>query len=129
MDEEKKHHERGDEHPDRVDDLKEEIAVLKEEVEILEEIIDLEEWAKADKKPKRAKRYRLRIDKEYRVVEVHSMTGREILALVGKTPETYLLSKKLRGGRVEPIKADQVVEFHRHQIERFQTLALDPTEG
>jgi Multiubiquitin len=110
-------------------ELKAEVAVLKEEVEILEEIIDLEEWAKADKKPKRAKRYRIRIDKEYRVVEVHSMTGRQILALVGKTPETYLLSQKFRGGRVEPIKAEQVVEFHRHQIERFQTLALDPTEG
>lgn len=112
-----------------VAELKEEVAVLQEEVELLEEIIDLEEWAKADKKPKRAKRYRLRIDKEYKIVEVHSMTGREILALVGKTPETYLLSQKFRGGRVEPVKAEQVVEFHRHQIERFQTLALDSTEG
>jgi len=112
-----------------VAELKQEVAVLEEEVEILEEIIDLEEWAKADKKPKRAKRYRIRIDKEYRVVEVHSMDGRQILALVGKTPETYLLSQKFRGGRVEPIKADQIVEFHRHQIERFQTLALDSTEG
>jgi hypothetical protein len=109
--------------------LKEEVAALEEEVEILEEIIDLEEWAKADKKPKKAKRYRIRIDKEYKVVEVHFMTGRQILALVGKTPETYLLSQKFRGGLVEPIKAEQVVEFHRHQIERFQTLALDPTEG
>ncbi len=110
-------------------ELKAEVGGLEEEVEILEEIIDLEEWAKADKKPKRAKRYRIRIDKEYFIVEVHSMTGREILALVKKTPETYLLSQKFRGGRVEPIKADQVVEFHRHQIERFQTLAHDSTEG
>jgi hypothetical protein len=109
--------------------LKAEVAALEEEVEVLEEIIDLEEWAKADKKPKRAKRYRIRIDKEYRVVEVHSMDGRQILALVGKTPEAYLLSQKFRGGRVEPIGADQAVEFHRHQIERFQTLARDATEG
>jgi hypothetical protein len=57
------------------------------------------------------------------------MTGREILALVGKTPETYMLSEKFHGGRVEPVKPDQVVEFHRHAVERFQTLALDPTEG
>lgn len=112
-----------------ISELKEEVAVLEAEVEVLEEIIDLEEWAKADKKPKRAKRYRIRIDKEYKVVEVHSMTGRQILGLVGKTPETYLLSQKFRGGRVEPVGADQVVEFHLHQIERFQTLALDPTEG
>jgi hypothetical protein len=112
-----------------IGNLKAEVGALKEEVEILEEIIDLEEWAKADKEPKRAKRYRIRIDKEYRVVEVHSMTGREILALVGKTPEGYLLSEKFRGGRVEPIEANQVVEFHRHKIERFQTLARDATEG
>lgn len=105
------------------------VAELKEEVELLEEIIDLEEYAKADRKPRRAKRYRIRIDKEYKVVEVHSMNGREILALVGKTPEAYLLSQKFRGGRVEPIKPDQVVEFYCHQIERFQTLALDSTEG
>jgi hypothetical protein len=110
-------------------ELKEDVAILEEEVKILEEIIDLEEWAKADRKPLRAKGYRIRIDKQYEVVHVHSMTGRQILALVGKTPETYLLSQKLRGGRVEPIKADEVIEFYHHQIERFQTLALDPTEG
>jgi len=90
---------------------------------------DLEEWAKANKKPRRAKRYRIRIDKDYKEVTVHSMNGREILGLVGKTPEKYLLSEKFRGGRVEPVKPDQVVEFHLHEIERFQTMALDPTEG
>jgi hypothetical protein len=126
MTEDKKHHEHEGA---AIAELKEEVAVLEEEVEILEEIIDLEEWAKAGKKPKKAKRYRIRIDKEYKTVEVHSMTGRQILALVGKTPETYLLSQKLKGGIVEPIKAEQVVEFHLHHIERFQTLALDPTEG
>jgi hypothetical protein len=105
------------------------VIELVEEIVILEELIDLEQWAKAGRKPQRAKRYRIRIDKEYKVVEVDSMTGREILALVGKTPEKYLLSQKLHGGVVEPIKPDQVVEFHRHAIERFQTLALDPTEG
>ncbi|HEY1544964.1 MAG TPA: multiubiquitin domain-containing protein [Xanthobacteraceae bacterium] len=110
-------------------ELKAEVAVREAEVEILEEIIDLEEWAKADKKLKKAKHYRIRIDKEYRVVDVHEMNGRQILALVGKTPEAYILSQKFRGGRVEPIEANQVVEFHRHQIERFQTLARDPTEG
>lgn len=126
MSESEKHREHESE---LVVDLKGEVAELKEEIEILEELIDLEEWAKADKKPKRAKKYRIRIDKEYKVVEVHSLTGRGILGLVNKTPETYLLSQKFRGGRVEPVGADQVVEFHVHQIERFQTLALDPTEG
>lgn len=106
------------------------IEELETDVEALEEeIIDLEEWAKAHKEPRRAKRYRIRIDRDYKIVTVHSMTGREILGLVDKTPEKYLLSEKLHGGKVEPIGADQVVEFHRHRIERFQTLARDPTEG
>jgi hypothetical protein len=100
-----------------------------EEIEILEELIDLEAWAKANKKPKRAKSYRLRIDREYFIVHVQAMTGREILALAHKTPETYLLSEKLRGGRFEPIQPNQLVEFHRHEVERFQTLARDATEG
>jgi hypothetical protein len=107
----------------------EKVAELVEELVILEELIDLEEWAKAGRTPRRAKRYRIRIDKEYKEVTVHQMTGREILALVDKTPDKYLLSEKFRGGLVEPVKPDQVVEFHRHAVERFQTLALDPTEG
>ena len=117
----------SDEHKQQSEEAK--VVELVEEIVILEELIDLEQWAKAGRTPQCAKRYRIRIDKEYKVVDVHSMTGREILALVGKTPEKYLLSQKFHGGVVEPIKPDQIVEFHRHAIERFQTLALDPTEG
>ncbi len=109
------------------DGSRNEIAELKTEIAELQE--EIEEWAKADKKPCRAKRYRIRIDKLYYVVEVHSMTGEDILRLAGKTPEGYMLSQKLRGGLVDPIAPAQEVEFHRHQIERFQTLARDPTEG
>jgi hypothetical protein len=105
----------------------EKIVALEEE--ILEELIDLEEWVKAKKEPRKAKRYRIRIDKEKFVVTVHEMTGKEILAVVDKTPDKYLLSQKFHGGRVEPVKPEQVVEFHRCEVERFQTLAKDPTEG
>jgi hypothetical protein len=103
--------------------------IIKLEEDILEELIDLEEWVKARKGPRKAKRYRIRIDKDKFVVTVHEMTGKEILGLVGKTPDKYLLSQKFHGGRVEPIKPEQVVEFHRGEVERFQTLAKDPTEG
>ena len=112
-----------------IEALRAEVAVLETEVQILEEIIDLEEQAKAGREPKKAKAYKLRIDKEHRTVHVHELNGAQILDLVGKTPEAYLLSQKLHGGRVEPVAADQVVIFHVHKIERFQTLALDPTEG
>jgi hypothetical protein len=112
----------------------EEVVAIKETIivengVIVDEIIDIEEYAKKEKTPPHAKGYRLRIDKEYREVHVAEMTGREILALVGKTPETYLLSQKHHGGHVVPIGKDQVVDFRHHGIERFQTLALDSTEG
>jgi len=94
-----------------------------------EELIDLEEWAKAGKPPKPAKVYRIRIDTVKKDVTVASMKGREILSLVGKTPETYMLSQKIRGGAPTPIGADQTVRFDTPGIERFQTLARDPTEG
>jgi hypothetical protein len=105
-----------------------EIAVVEDGV-IVEEIIDIEIYAKEDKKPPHAKGYRIRIDKDYKVVHVPKMTGREILGLVGKTPEKYLLSQKHRSGKVTPVSPDQEVDFRHHGIERFQTLALDPTEG
>lgn len=95
----------------------------------VEELIDLEEWAKAGKDAKPAKIYRIRIDKEKKDVTVSSMTGRQILALVGKTPETHLLSQKVRGAGVKPVAADEIVWFDKPGVERFQTLALDPTEG
>lgn len=94
-----------------------------------DELIDLEEYAKAGKKPPRAKRYRIRIDRDFKEVAATGLTGREILALVGKTPETHMLSQKLRGGQAVPIAANQFVDFTAPGIERFQTLALDPTEG
>jgi len=95
----------------------------------LADVVDLEQHAKADRKPPAAKRYRIRIDKNYYVVEQSSMTGREILALAGKTPETHMLSEKLRSGQSIPIEPDQTVDFTKHGVERFQTLPLDPTEG
>lgn len=114
---------------DEIAEKKAENAILKEEGEVLEEIIDLEEQAKAGLKPKKAKKYRIRIDKKHYVVEVHQMTGREILAVAGLTPEKYVLSQKLHGGVIEPVAPDQVVKFHVHKIERFQTVARDCTEG
>lgn len=98
------------------------------EEEILEEL-DLEEWVKAKKKPCKAKRYIIRIDKEKFTITRHSMTGREILALVQKTPDKYSLREIFRGGKIEEIKPDQVVEFFRCEVERFVTLKREVTEG
>jgi hypothetical protein len=95
----------------------------------IEDLIDLEEWAKAGKTPQPAKVYRIRIDNVKKDVSVPSMTGRQILGLVNKTPEGYTLSEKVHGGASIPIGADTIVRFDTPGIERFQTLARDATEG
>ncbi len=98
------------------------------EIEVVEEV-DLEAYAKADKTVPAARRYRLRIDKEYRVTENPEPTGRQILALVGKTPEGYTLSIKLHGGQARPIGPDEKVDLRHRGIERFMTMPRDATEG
>ena len=48
---------------------------------------------------------------------------------MNKTPETHMLSQKIRGAAPQPVGADTTVPFDTPGIERFQTLPLDPTEG
>jgi len=98
--------------------------------EISDEIVDVEEYGKSNRRPPKAKRYRIRIDKERYVVEVPSMTGRELLVLAGKSPpERYVISQKFHGGQTRPIAQDEAVDFTAPGVERFMTLPLDQTEG
>lgn len=98
--------------------------------ELVDEVVDLEEYAKSDRKPPRARRYRIRIDKQHYEVSVLAMTGRELLNLAGKTPATnYMISQKLRGGQAKRIGLDEKVDFTTPGVERFMTLPLDQTEG
>ncbi len=93
------------------------------------EIVDVEEYAKEGRLVPRHRRYRIRIDRERFVVCEPCMTGTEILDLVDKSPQEYLLSQKRRGGQAEPIAPDQKVDFTEPGIERFMTLPNDTTEG
>jgi hypothetical protein len=99
-------------------------------VAVEDEVIDLEEFAKAGKKPPHAKKYRIRIDKTKYIVEVREMTGRQLLELAGKKPpDQYILSQKLHGGEVKVIMLDEKVDFTERCVERFMTMAKDQTEG
>jgi hypothetical protein len=97
--------------------------------EILEEI-DLEAYAKDGKKPVKAKRYRIRIDDRYYVVTRQTILGREILLLAEKTPpESYILTQKSKGGALQTIELDDIVDLTRPGIERFNTLPRQVQEG
>jgi len=95
-----------------------------------EGVIDLEEHAKAGKKPPKAKQYRIRIDKAHFVVDVPEMTGRQLLKLAGKEPpERFKIFQHLHGGATKPIGLDETVDFTTRGIERFKTLPIDSTDG
>ena len=101
------------------------------EVEAIElEIIDIEEYARAQKPPCKAKHYRIKIDKDYYTVDQPGMTGRELLRLAKKLPtEDYQLLFIEHGGESKPIGLDEYLSFIKPGIERFITLPKDQTEG
>lgn len=95
-----------------------------------DEIIDIEEYAKSGRKPPKAKRYQIRIDKQKYVVEVPAMTGRGLLNLAGKTPATnFMISQKMHGGEARKLGYDEKADFTAPGVERFMTLPLDQTDG
>lgn len=107
-------------------------GVVVEQDEVLDEseIVDIEEYAKSNRVPPPAARYRIRIDREQHVVRVPSMTGRQLLELAGKEPpDRYMISQKFHGGRVKEIGLDERVDFTAPGVERFMTLPKDQTEG
>jgi len=93
------------------------------------EEVDIEEFVRNKKSIPDAKRYVIRIDKERRVVHTPTITGRQILELVGKTPDKFKLYEHFPGRQPEPIEPDQVVHLQKHHVERFTTMAKDTTEG
>jgi hypothetical protein len=104
--------------------------ILEIEEAILEVLIDIEEYFKTDRKPPRARSYRIRVDREHLVVHAETITGRGILELAGKVPpERFTLRQKLRGGHLRKIELDGVVDLREPGVECFKTLPRDQTEG
>jgi hypothetical protein len=98
-------------------------------VEIIE-IVELEEHAKHHgTRAPHAKHYAFRVDKTRIVVDTSTITGREILAKVGKTPEQYKLYEHKRGHQPILIQPDEVVDLRADRVERFTTMPKDTTEG
>jgi hypothetical protein len=95
------------------------------------EELDLEEFSKVHGgKPPKAKRYKIKIDRDKYTVEVPEMTGRQILELAKKLPaEQWLLNEKFKGGVVKAIGLADMVDFREPGVERFMTLPKDQTEG
>lgn len=95
------------------------------------EIADLEALAKSEKKQPKAKKYRIRIDKEHFVVEKPGLTGKELLVLAGKQTECYDIFQIIRKNpKPQKIALDQYVDFSCDPaIERFVTLPKEQKDG
>ena len=101
-----------------------------EEVEVIViELVDIEEYAKRGEKPPRAHQYKFRVDDLYYTTSKAELTGREILAFAGKTPEAYHLRERLGHGRVVAIGPDELVDLRGHGVERFMTIPRENTDG
>lgn len=98
---------------------------------IIIEIVELEEHAKHhhDKPAPHAKHYAFRVDKERIVVDTPTISGREILAKVSKTPEGFKLYQHRRGHQPILIPPDHIVNLREPGVERFTTMPKDTTEG
>lgn len=103
---------------------------LRDVAEELEELVDLELEAKEGRSPKRARRYRIKIDRAYYEVTEPRMTGRQLLIKATKLPpEQYRIDQKFRDGHTQQVALNDFADFATPGVERFQTLALDSTEG
>lgn len=95
-----------------------------------DEPVDIEACSEQGHEPPRARRYRVRIDRQRYIVDRPSITGRELLELAGKTPHTrYRLDQKMRGGEVKRIDYAEAVAVCKPGVERFMTIPLDQNEG
>ena len=78
---------------------------------------------KGNPKPSRPpEEFKIRIDKDNHSTEDANPTGRQLLALAGKSPpERFQIFLRGKGGDLEPVPLDQEVDLSRPGVERFVT--------
>ena len=91
--------------------------------------IDLEECGKHGRRPPRGHKYRVRVDGAKHTLESATVTGAEVLALVGKNSHDWSLNQKLHGGRRQRIQPDDVIDLCQPGVERFETVRHQAQQG
>lgn len=93
------------------------------------DFIDIEEYVKADKEIPRKRRYRIKVDRDFLLIDKEGISGAEILTKAGKNPKNYQLIQVFRFNRREIVENEEIVDVAACGVERFVTLPLDQTEG
>ena len=91
--------------------------------------IDIEGCGKHGRRPPKGHKYRIRIDGQKHLVEAEKVTGAEILGLVAKNADEWALNQKLKGGKRERIKPNDVVDISQLGVERFETVRRQAQQG
>jgi len=102
-----------------------------------DDVVDIEQCVKNQRPtPKRQRAYKVKIDGEKFRIERKShlseqgeISGRRILELVNKSPEDWALNQKLRNGKRERIKPDELVDIAKPGVERFETVRRQVQQG
>lgn len=98
--------------------------------EILEEVVDLEKYAKAGRKPPKAKLYRFKVNDTFCEWHEETIRGRQILEVAGLTPPAqYTLRQKMAGGEPRRVGLDDIVDLRTRGIEKFRAIKSGQQEG
>jgi hypothetical protein len=97
--------------------------------EEIQDRVDIEEYAKAGKKPPRAKNYKFRIDRNPFTVDSPTITGAKLFELAKKSPADYRMHEKMRGGQMREVKVGDTVDLTEPGVERFATMKLTEGDG
>jgi len=93
------------------------------------ELVEIEVYAREGKEVPPARAYQIRVDRQQYVVHSPTISGKDILALAGKTPETHKLYQHIRGQQPIQIGPNDEVNLRAPGVERFTTMPRDTTEG
>ena len=94
-----------------------------------DDAVDVEECGRHGRRVPRHRQYRIRIDREKRIVETREITGRQILELVGKSYHEWALNRKLPDARRVRVEPDETVDLAEPGVERFETVRRQAQQG
>lgn len=94
------------------------------------DIVDVEKCGREGKVPPPAKRYKVRIDRDYHVFDKRIVTARELLERAGKVPvERFEIEMGMHCAGFVNLEPGQKIDLGQPGIEVFQTFPLDEQEG
>ncbi len=94
-----------------------------------DDAVDLEKCSRANRKPPKGQKYKIKIDGEKHTVVKQVLTGEEILAQAEKGYDEWTLNQKLCGGRRKPIEKEESIDLAQPGIERFETVPRQAQQG